>query len=102
MQGILIRLALLAAVLLLPACVSVGGGFDIARVEQLKPGVSTVDDAIRVLGTPMAESTLPSGARILQWNAARAGIFGATASHAAILFDENGVMTRVTHTARAL
>jgi len=38
----------------------------------------------------------------LQWNAARAGIFGATASHAAILFDENGVMTRLTHKARAL
>lgn len=102
MQGMLRCLALLATVLVLPACVSVGGGFDIARVEQLKPGVSTVDDAIRVLGTPMAESTLPSGARILQWNAARAGIFGATASHAAILFDENGVMTRVTHKVRAL
>jgi hypothetical protein len=102
MYRLLCGLGLLLAVLILPACVSVGGGFEISRVDELKPGVSTVEDAIRVLGTPMSESTLPSGARILQWNSARAGIFGATATHAAILFDEQGVMTRVTHKARTL
>lgn len=102
MYRLLRGIGLLIAVLLLPACVSVGGGFEIARVDELKPGQTTVEDAIRILGTPMSESTLPSGARILQWNAARAGIFGASATHAAILFDERGVMTRVTHKARTL
>jgi len=67
--------------------------FDIARVDLLEPGISREADAIALLGKPNAETGTANKQRVLQWAYSTVR----SAAHAAILFDGDGIMIRVTH-----
>jgi outer membrane protein assembly factor BamE (lipoprotein component of BamABCDE complex) len=91
---------LIILILALSACVyqQHGNSFDVTAVNELQPGVSTEQDAIEKLGKPMATNTYANGNQLLQWQyvyGTAVGIGGG--AHAAILFDPNGTMIRVTH-----
>lgn len=86
--------ALIAAALswLLVACSSAAGSFDAKEVGKLQPGVSTIADAIHRLGPPSAETDYAQGSKLLAWQSA-------SGANAAIVFDEDGRMIRVTQLA---
>jgi hypothetical protein len=81
---------------LLPGCVTVGNKFDIAKADQLQPGISSDADAVRLLGPPTNQSESPSGT-LLQWQYSRGSLAGGSGAHLAVLFDRKGQMVRVTH-----
>ena len=91
------RRALLALPIALIACTTIGTTFDIERADQLKPGVSTIQDAIQLLGPAKSESTRGDNSKILQWQYARGTVVGGSGAHLAILFDASGTMVRVVH-----
>jgi hypothetical protein len=53
-------LALGAVILALAGCVEGGQRFYLSRYTELRPGISTVEDAKALLGPPYAESHLPN------------------------------------------
>jgi hypothetical protein len=80
------------------ACIRTSGNkFDPQRVDELTPGVSTIGDALTILGPVSAESTYRDGSRLLQWQYTQASVVGASGAHVAVLFDNAGRMIRVTH-----
>lgn len=79
------------------ACASAGNKFDASKVDQLRPGVSSVEDAVTLLGKPTAESNNVDGSKLLQWQYMSVMIASASSDHVAILFDRSGKMIRVTH-----
>lgn len=82
----------------LAACVQVGNTFDLKKVGELTPGVTTQQEAIEKLGKPSSVSGMPGGGRLLQWQYAfGTGIGVGGGAHAAILFDRDGIMSQVTH-----
>lgn len=83
--------------LVLAACSTTGNKFDIAKVDQLQPGISTSADAIQLLGPPTSESSFQNGTRLLQWQYAQGTLIGGSGAHVAILFDATAKMVRVTH-----
>lgn len=88
----------MAALFLLGACAQQGNSFDIRKVGEFVPGQTTQQDAIEKLGKPTAITSMPDGGRLLQWQYAfGTGIGIGGGSHAAIAFDRNGLMTKVTH-----
>jgi outer membrane protein assembly factor BamE (lipoprotein component of BamABCDE complex) len=88
---------ILAFLLLIAGCVyQQGHRFDANSVEQLKPGVSTEQDAIAQLGTPAATRINADGTRLLQWQYVYGTGSGAGGNaHAAILFEPDHKMIRV-------
>ena len=73
-----------------------GHRFDTGTVQQLKPGVSTEDEAIAQLGAPAGRVNNTDGTQLLQWQY----VYGTTSSavgnaHAAILFGPDHKMIRV-------
>jgi len=75
-----------------------GNSFDVSAVNELKPGVSTEQDAIEKLGQPFARSAYADGNELLQWQyvyGTAVGIGGG--AHAAILFGPDGKMIRLAH-----
>jgi hypothetical protein len=91
------RAWLLLGAFILLGCMTVGSKFDIANVDQLRPGVSSLTDAKALLGPPTAESTHADGAKLLQWQYSQGTLVGGSGAHAAILFDATGMMVRVIH-----
>jgi len=87
----------LAFLLLIAGCVyQQGHRFDANSVEQLKPGVSTEQDAIAQLGPPAATRINADGTRLLQWQYVYGTGSGAGGNaHAAILFEPDHKMIRV-------
>lgn len=81
----------------LAACSTTGNKFDISKVDQLKPGVSTTSDAIQLLGPATAESSYQNNTKLLQWQYSQGTLVGGSGAHVAILFDPAGKMVRVTH-----
>jgi hypothetical protein len=81
----------------LAGCMTIGTKFDIKRVDELKPGSSSIAEAKALLGPPTSASTKADGATLLQWQYVQGTAFGGSGAHAAILFDPAGVMVRVTH-----
>lgn len=79
------------------SCTTVGNKFDPQVVNQLKPNISTIDEATGLMGPPMAQSAMPGGNTLYQWQYAQGTIVGGSGAHVAILFDPNGVMLRVQH-----
>jgi hypothetical protein len=88
---------ILAFLLLIAGCVyQQGHRFDANSVEQLKPGVSTEQDAIAQLGPPAATRINADGTRLLQWQYVYGTGSGAGGNaHAAILFEPDHKMIRV-------
>lgn len=79
------------------ACMTIGSKFDLAKADQLTTGVSTMNDAIQLLGPVSAESTMQNNSRLLQWQYAQGTLVGGSGAHLAILFDASGKMVRITH-----
>ncbi len=63
------RICAVAAALLIAAagCASFGEKFDPAAVDQLTPGVSTISDAVAVLGPYAGESVGANGVHAYTW-----------------------------------
>ena len=85
---------------LLLGCTTIGDTFDIDKVDELTPGVSTVAEAKRLLGNPSAESNYADGSKLLQWQYVTGTLIGGSGAHVAILFGRDGRMIRVTHKLR--
>lgn len=72
--------------------------FDPAAARRLQPGVSTLSDAEKVLGTPTARSAAANGGSLVQWMDIQGSPLGrGYGAHIAILFDSDGRMVRLTH-----
>jgi hypothetical protein len=48
-------------------CATGGSDFDATNVRNLDPGVSTMDDAVRMFGNPMTCSTQADGSSFCMW-----------------------------------
>ena len=81
----------------LSARTTIGTKFNIAKADQLTPGVSTIADAVQLLGPISAESTRPDNSKLLQWQYVQGTLVGGSGAHLAILFDASGKMVRTTH-----
>jgi hypothetical protein len=81
----------------LAACMTVGTRFDLAKADQLTPGVSTMSDAIKLLGPVRAETAMQNNSKLLQWQYVQGTPVGGSGAHLAILFDASGKMVRITH-----
>ena len=85
-----------AASFMLLSCMTVGNKFDISKVDQLQPGISTEDDAIKLFGNPTSVSTNPDNKHeLLQWIYSQGTLVGGNGAHLAISFDKNGKMIAV-------
>jgi len=80
------------------SCATIGNKFDLDRVDDLKPGISTIADATAILGPPALQSPYSNGSRLLQWHYTQISAFsGLSGADIGILFDDTGRMIRVTH-----
>jgi outer membrane murein-binding lipoprotein Lpp len=85
----------LAATLVLAGCVS-GRTFDASKVDQLSAGVSTEQDAIRLLGEPVSVVTNPQNQhRAFVWAYAYGTPIGGGGRGLTISFDADGRMIQV-------
>jgi outer membrane protein assembly factor BamE (lipoprotein component of BamABCDE complex) len=88
----------LLILLLASACANVGHDFDASKVSQLKPGVSTEQDAIALFGQPYRTSTNAQNNHVLlQWVYAHASalVVDNEGKGLAVSFDERGKMLKV-------
>jgi outer membrane murein-binding lipoprotein Lpp len=69
------KLPAITAALLLAGCATAGRDFDVSKADQLRPGVSTVSDAVALLG-PYSTETDMNGMHSYGWNYAHATAFG--------------------------
>jgi hypothetical protein len=83
--------------LVLAGCVSVGRDFDIAKADQLIPGVSTEADAKRLLGEPITVQRNPENRHdLFIWqNVYGTGLGTGGGQKLAISFDEKGKMIAI-------
>jgi hypothetical protein len=92
------KLAIVAMVATLcVSCMTVGNKFDPNSVSLLKPGESTIDDATELMGLPMAQSVMPDGNMLYQWQYVQGTPVGGSGAHIAILFTADGKMVQVKH-----
>jgi hypothetical protein len=92
------RLLIVSLAFAIAACTTLGNKFDPDRVDDLKPGISTIADATAILGPPAFDSPDSHGSRLLQWQYTRISAFsGLSGADIGILFDDTGRMIRVTH-----
>jgi len=92
------RLWIVSLAFAIAACATLGNKFDPDRVDDLKPGISTIADATAILGPPAFDSSDGHGSRFLQWQYTRIWAFGGlSGADIGILFDDTGRMVRVTH-----
>src|SRR5262249_52390767 len=89
-------LAALAAVAM-AGCMTVGTRFDPELVDTLRPGQSTMDEAIALLGTPTSTTALGSGRTLLQWQYSQGRFVRASGAYVSVLFDAGGTMVRGAH-----
>lgn len=81
----------------LTGCIQVGRSFDVAGVDRLTPGVSTINDAERLLGEPTTIQTNPAnGHQALIWRYVYGTGLGTGGGEQAIVsFDRYGRMIAV-------
>ena len=70
------------------------------KAAQLRPGVTTIDEAIASMGPPKSKSSAGTGV-LLQWMETNVGFAVANGAHVAILFDASGKMVKITHEYRS-
>jgi hypothetical protein len=97
-------LFIVATCFTLAACVysQMGTRFDITKADQLTPGISTEEDAKKLLGEPVSVTTNPENNHQLlvwQYTYGTAVAVGGGA-RLAISFDENGKMIKVIQKAK--
>src|SRR5262249_39287743 len=90
--------AVLAAVATaaLAGCMTIGHRFDPDLVDTLRPGQSTMDDAIALLGKPTSTSSLGNSRTLLHWHYSQGPLVGGRVAHVAVIFDGADKMVRVT------
>ncbi len=90
------RLVILAAIAVLSGCATAGNKFDIAAVDHLQPGVSTIQDATTLLGPYQSQSVNSKGFHVYGWAYARVnGFSGRSESQAVTLvFGPDGKLER--------
>ncbi len=89
----LITIALL--VLAVGACASAGTKFDMSQVDAMTPGVTTFDDAVKVMGKPTSQQFTAEGKMVSVWVYAAAIMGSASSRSVSIGFDKDGKMIRV-------
>ena len=62
------RLLIIGLTFAIAACTTLDNKFDPDRVDELKPGISTIADATAILGPPAFQSPDRDGSRLLQWH----------------------------------
>lgn len=68
----------------------IGHKFDVAKIDELVPGRSTIADATQLFGPPRSQTVI--GANVLvQWQYSQ----GSQSAHVAVLFDRVGAMLRI-------
>jgi hypothetical protein len=91
------KLFLVLIISFVGACTTIGNKFDPQNINLLTPQVSSISDATLLLGPPMAQSAMPDGATLYQWQYAQGTLVGGSGAHLAILFDSEGTMIKVQH-----
>jgi outer membrane protein assembly factor BamE (lipoprotein component of BamABCDE complex) len=86
---------MLAGAALIAGCAAVGQNFDMADVDQLQPGVTTLNQAKEKLGKPYSITNLADGRVRVIWVTARGVMTSVSSKGVAILFDKDGRMVRV-------
>ena len=81
--------------LVLGACARVGTDFDPKLVDQLKPRVTQLDEAIRLLGNPNNITKLADGTKLVQWIHVFSTMGSSATKHVAVIFDQKDVMVKV-------
>src|ERR1700683_3430355 len=90
------RILTLTVILFLAACASQGHPFDMEKAHDLQPGVSTIEDAERLIGKPVSVTHNANGHTVLIWTYAYAtGLGPGGAKQLIIPFDETGTMIRI-------
>lgn len=90
------------SVLLLTGCMTVGNKFDMAKVHQLQPGVSTRQDAVALLGPPTRIINSATGKTALEWRYSQGTVLGTgSAAKAIIVFGTDDRMIRIADEATA-
>jgi hypothetical protein len=74
-----------------------GKRFDLAKVDEMRPGMTTMAEAEQVLGPPTSRSNFADGTTLLQWMKNEPILFAPRGAHVAVLFGRDGRMVRVTH-----
>ena len=87
--------SVLAGVALIVGCASVGQDFDMAEVDRLQPGVTTLEQAKEKLGKPQSITNAADGRVGVVWVRSQAVMGSASSKGVAILFDKDGKMIRV-------
>jgi hypothetical protein len=91
------RILAAVAVVALAGCMTIGTRFDPGLVDALRPGQSTMDEAIALLGTPSSTTALGHGRTLLQWQYSHGRLRDASGANVSVLFDSGGTMVRVAH-----
>ena len=76
-------------------CASVGQDFNMADVDSLQPGISTLEQAKEKLGKPQSVGKYGDDRTTVTWIRSQASIGSASSKAVAILFDRDGKMIRV-------
>lgn len=79
----------------LAACASSGKKFNMADVDAMRPGKTTIAEAKTTLGPPTSEAVGANGGSYLVWGYSSASLLGAEARSVGIFFDSQGKMIRV-------
>ena len=88
-------IACLVVPLLLGACASRGTDFDPKLVDQLKPKVTQLDEAVRLLGSPNHVTKRPDGTKLVQWIHVSVTMGSSATKHVVVLFDQKDVMVQL-------
>jgi len=81
---------------ILAACASSGSKFNMADVDAMRPGQTTIEEAKAKLGPPRSEVFAAGGSVGLVWVYVHTSPFGAESRSVGILFDKDQKMIRVT------
>lgn len=81
--------------IVLTACATSGTKFNMADVDAMKPGQTTIADAKAVLGPPANQVNKADGTMGLVWVYSHVNPTNAQSRSVGILFDKDGKMIRV-------
>lgn len=86
--------AVLASATALAGCATQGTPFNASAVSNLQPGVTTLDEAIRLLGQPHAVTSQANGTRTAMWMYAESTLGTGKTDQVLVDFDSRGLMLR--------
>lgn len=87
--------AAFAALTAMSACSSIGNEYDVAAIDQLKPGETTISEAITLLGEPVMRTKQVDGTTLLQWQHTNVVYTSARGTHHAVIFGKDKKMIEI-------